>query len=143
MCDTCTLTVPVPIPPPAVTSLTPPSPKLNVTLLIDIFAPAATFPLAVKVRDNGASPVVDLSTTKLLHTGACVVVPGPPGPVVGAAVGILVGEGSGVGTASVGVTSDVGNAVGLGIGSGVPDSDDAPPITIVAGVALDKTFSLA
>ena len=126
------------MPPACVTSLTWPSPKLNETLLM---VPVLAVPFAVKVSEYGALPVFDLSRVKLVHTG------GVPLPLI---TGVLVGVGAEEITAVVGVGAPEGTAVGIAVGvgavvvvgTGVVDTD-AAPTAIVAGVAVDKTFSLA
>ena len=138
----------VPIPPPVVTLLTAPSPKLNVTSLI---VEVVLFPLAVKVNEKGASPVGVRSVSKAEQIGETSVVP-VPGADVGCGVKVAVAPGTGVGdTAGVlvdpgtGVSDGVIGGVGLGVAEGkllvgvVP----AASTTITAGDAVDNTFSLA
>lgn len=133
MCELEALTEAVPIPPAVVTSVTLPSPKLKVTL---VMVPSESVPLAVNVRDSGASPVAALSMARLVHTGALSAEGGEDITGVSVSGGVLVGIDVGVG-----ITSIVGEGRGVGMPSvGV---GRAPPIAIVAGVDEDKTFSEA
>lgn len=60
------LTELVPIPPACTTSVTGPSPKSKVTLLI---VPSESLPLAVNAIEKGAVPVAVRSALRVLQTG--------------------------------------------------------------------------
>lgn len=106
--------------------------------------PSLSVPFAVNVSENGVVPVVARSAVKLPQTGGWLV-DDEPLPGVGEIVGV--GERGGVGT-SVGaaegavVGTGVGDSETITVGVGVPEGiDDEPPMVIVAGVALERTFS--
>src|SRR6185369_7759786 len=130
------------MPPPVVTSLTCPSPKLNVALLIVLLA---LWPFAVKLTVSGAVPVVTSadSAEQVGAVGDEVVVGVTAG--VSVTVAAPVGDAAivSVGTGCVPVSVGTGTPVSVGIGSCVGDGWPAGPFTkTVAGDDPAKTFSL-
>lgn len=143
-CEVATLTEFVPIPPDVITSpLTDPSPKLKFTLLI---VPSESVPFAVKVIAKGSTPVVALSTAKVLQTGTrFTTIPFVGvGVEVGLGVGVAVATGVavGVGATAIRVAVGIGVEFGVGVVVTVPVGVSAGPMTIVAGVVKEMTFSL-
>ena len=64
------------------------------------------------------------------------------GTTVGVAFGMVVGAADGA-DVGAGVADGATETIGVGVPGGIDSEGAAPPIAIVAGEALDNTFSLA